>query len=454
MIAVPRSLAKRFRTVLRRCAAPADFSQEPFIVARASSKGLSLQCGLAETAVRFDQIGKQEDEIIAFPASLLAKIEAPSDDLAALEVLNPEQGRAAWHESGTEMNCEFKSSKPAAHQFFPAMPARLTDPGEFFKLALEEAAATASNKITGRPLHRVLLRGKTGEVIATDGRQLLVQGGFKFPWDGDLLVPSIGVWGLRELPDRPVSIACSKEYVFVHAGMLSVALRAETSKSYPNFEAVIPPARSITTHLRFSPADLELLKKQLPRMPGANEKPAPVMLNIGKTAAVRAKADGKETESTQELPGAEIKGKPVCLELDRRVLLRAVKMGFFHIEIVSPHSPLCCRANNRTFVWLPLGEPVKPAPAQPSQPPDSVPSTEEKSAMPEPNGKQTGDGGSAPNGNGFSDPLAEAEAMKGLLTEAQSRLARLIASLKQHRRQSRAVRAAVDSLRQLPPLVP
>jgi hypothetical protein len=52
------------------------------------------------------------------------------------------------------------------------------------------------------------------------------------------------------------------------------------------------------------------------------------------------------------------------------------------------------------------------------------------------------------------DPLAEAEAIKGLLTEVQARLARLLAALKRHRRQARAVAAAVQSLRDPPPLGP
>jgi hypothetical protein len=52
------------------------------------------------------------------------------------------------------------------------------------------------------------------------------------------------------------------------------------------------------------------------------------------------------------------------------------------------------------------------------------------------------------------DPLAEAEAVRELLMQAQARLSRLLATVKLHRRQARAVRAAVHSLRQLPPLVP
>ena len=52
------------------------------------------------------------------------------------------------------------------------------------------------------------------------------------------------------------------------------------------------------------------------------------------------------------------------------------------------------------------------------------------------------------------DPLAEAEAVRGLLAEAQARIGRLVTALKQHRRSARALEAAVASLRQLPPLSP
>jgi hypothetical protein len=52
------------------------------------------------------------------------------------------------------------------------------------------------------------------------------------------------------------------------------------------------------------------------------------------------------------------------------------------------------------------------------------------------------------------DPLVEAEELRVLLQTVQTRMGRLLASLKQFRRQSRAVSAAVASLRQLPPLAP
>ena len=76
--------------------------------------------------------------------------------------------------------------------------------------------------------------------------------------------------------------------------------------------------------------------------------------------------------------------------------------------------------------------------------------------MPDPTRKHTDNGAPTPtsNGNGFVDPLAEAEALKELVGEFQARLNRLIATLKHFKKQSRAVRAAVQSLQELPPLVP
>jgi hypothetical protein len=47
------------------------------------------------------------------------------------------------------------------------------------------------------------------------------------------------------------------------------------------------------------------------------------------------------------------------------------------------------------------------------------------------------------------DPLVEAEALRALLHDAQFRLGRLLAALKQQRRNNRALRAAMDSLRGL-----
>jgi hypothetical protein len=59
------------------------------------------------------------------------------------------------------------------------------------------------------------------------------------------------------------------------------------------------------------------------------------------------------------------------------------------------------------------------------------------------------DGRSDPPPGEPTDPLAEAEGLRASLAEAAARAARLVAVLKQFRRERRSLRAAWSSLKQL-----
>ena len=52
-------------------------------------------------------------------------------------------------------------------------------------------------------------------------------------------------------------------------------------------------------------------------------------------------------------------------------------------------------------------------------------------------------------GQSIMELIAEAEELRTVVLDASARLSRLLAGLKQHRRQSRAVQAAMHSLKQL-----
>jgi hypothetical protein len=58
---------------------------------------------------------------------------------------------------------------------------------------LEWAMGSTAREGARFALHRVLLSGKKGQVVATDGLQLLIEGGFTFPWKNDLLIPRMAV---------------------------------------------------------------------------------------------------------------------------------------------------------------------------------------------------------------------------------------------------------------------
>jgi hypothetical protein len=70
-------------------------------------------------------------------------------------------------------------------------------PAHFLQV-LDEASRTAARQSTRFALSRLKWRGKRGEIVATDGRHLLMQGGFSFPWKDDVLVPRLSAFGCRE----------------------------------------------------------------------------------------------------------------------------------------------------------------------------------------------------------------------------------------------------------------
>jgi hypothetical protein len=77
---------------------------------------------------------------------------------------------------------------------------------------LADASSSAARESVRYAVSNIQLRGRPGEIIATDGRQLLLQSGFKFPFTDDVLVPSSTVFGCKELDGGgEVSIGAGKD---------------------------------------------------------------------------------------------------------------------------------------------------------------------------------------------------------------------------------------------------
>ena len=82
-----------------------------------------------------------------------------------------------------------------------------------------------------------------------------------------------------------------------------------------------------------------------------------------------------------------------------------------------------------------------------------MPAPQNNGQTPRP-GSPSGTPAGPPHSAGLVALVEEAEAVRSLLREADGRLGRLVAALKEQRKQSRAVQAAVASLRQLQQLNP
>jgi hypothetical protein len=471
MIELPRALARDFRAVLRRTLADvAPRGPLPPVLCRSGPAGQSLHAGLGELAVRHHRAGAFPVVELAFPGAVLASFEGASTLPVTLEEIQPGRGRARWDEGGSARAAEFPTISVDGVAPFPDLPATWTPLPDGFVAAFGEAALTTADQDGGRlSLARVQLRGRAGEVIASDGRQLLLQAGFPQPWEGDLIVSRQPAFAGRLLAGvTPVAIGRTETRVAIQAGPWTFTLPIDAKARYPDVRGVIPRPSDRSTRLRLDPEDAVLLIKALPGLPGKNDDLSPVTIDLESRPAVRARAESGDAAEEVVLVRSSVTGPPVRVVTDRRYLLRAVRLGFKEIEIGPGDRPLVCRDGQRTYLWMQLShKPALPSQSVPRTPEPTVPSAVSPESIPEPTRRITTMSRSVPANNGSTprngiaaNPqssglpevdldglLAEGEALRSLLHEAHARLGRLLAGLKHHRRQAKAVETALASLR-------
>jgi hypothetical protein len=333
-----------------------------------------------------------------------------------------------------------------------------------FLPALAQAVATVSRESARLALTRIQLRGRAGEIVATDGKQLLVQGGFSFPWTEDILVPAVPAFGQRELATADgMALGRTATHLAMHVGPWTFLLAFDSQGRFPDAAKVIPSPEGVTSRLRLDPEDAAALLAALPRLPGRADEHAPVTLDLGRRPAVRARAEAEAEATEVVLARSARAGRPVRLCTDRSFLRRALQLGFTEIQIRSPKDSICCRDASRCYVWVPLDPeraltndpdkrevstaqlPVVPSPTLSPERIDPMPPTRVNGDPAPDNDKPQGQ----PLPASLVELIAEGESLRELLHEVYGRCSRLVAALKHQRRQAQAVQAAMASLRKL-----
>jgi hypothetical protein len=463
-LSIPAGAVRAFRAALRRLAGPrARRAREPFVRVRAGPEGLALESSLDEAALCLWVEGAAQPAALAFLAGVLDRW-AAAVSAVELTPLGPAVAQARWQEPDGPREGEINTVTPETLPPFPAS-GRMAPLGADGLRALVEAARTAALDTSRLSLTRMQLRGKRGQAVGTDGKQLYLHGGLTLPWEEDLLVAAAPVLACRELAQAgDAQIGRGDNHVTLRAGPWELALAIDRDCRFPDVDGVLPAERALPTRLRLAPEDVSMLLATLPRLPGKDEHNAPITLDLaGKVAAVRAQAEGDGAVAEALLRGSEVSGPPFRLALNRRYLLRALQLGFVEVRAGKPGTPLVCADERRTYLWMTLeGGAVAPA-ARPlrvgaAPQPTPVASQGKEGPLSDPpppphrsNGSDNGRGDGPPS---LAELVAEAEELRGALQNVAVRLGRLVAALKGQRRQARVVEAAVASLRHLRPLAP
>jgi hypothetical protein len=465
VITIPRTLARLFRTVLRQSVMASGMrGQWPLVLCQTGETGFQLHAQGGDIAVAYRDGDPRPADAIAFSAEVLERFEGRTNELVNLEQVETGKALARWNDVGVPCSVEFETVTPDSVSPFPKLPERWTPMPEELLPTLNAANRTAARESARFALARLQLRGRTGQVVATDGKQLLVQAGFRFPWEDDLLVPRLPAFGQRELQNETsIEVGRTEDHVAFRLGNWILMVGIDKTSRYPNVQQVVPRASTIKTRLRLEAEDAKLLASALSRLPGVDDENRPVTLDLSKQIIVRAAEDGKNSIAEVPLTHSIVEGTPSRLCLDRTYVGRALQLGFTEFQIATPDHPILCRDKHRLYLFMPLdakgalppvGETsrILATSVAPSKP---DPSQERSvSVMPPPstNGHTAND--QPERVPGIVELITEAEALRSLLHDAASRVSRLVLALKQQQKRSRAVHAAMASLRQLQQLEP
>jgi len=483
MITLTRNQARRFRAVFRRSTLGINHrGVVSELVFRPEDGQLRAQHRYADLAVEHvDPILTRSVGVVALPLDALADFEGAPETPVTIEAAAPDRTIVRWDDRGIPQVREYALVTPADRiEPVPALPTGwTTTPGELLD-ALTEATETATDDSTRYALNCLQLQGRRGQIVATDGRQLLVRSGFAFPWDEDLLIRARPIFGCRAIPrDRPIEVSRTETHLVLRAGPWTLWCAIQREARFPQVDRVIPQPSEVVTRLQLEDRDARFLQDALGRLPGGGDVHAPVTIELNGEVAVRAiSAEGPQRVTELVLDRSSYTGAPASLCTNRVLLERALIMGFREVGLTGVESPFVCREGGRTYAVQPLSGGSPPpedaeiiriesaSAAGGERRVDAAPeairrdlTVRESRNRPEPS-RSTEDRNSRPAGiipsAGTETPgtnlatlIQEAESLHAALADMKSRSARLVAGLRRQRKQTRLLNETLKSLRQL-----
>jgi hypothetical protein len=146
--------------------------------------------------------------------------------------------------------------------------------------------------------------------------------------------------------DEPVELAAADK------GRVTAQWRDGSVPQIVSYECE-PPADA-TARCTLSATDAAFLAQSLPRLPSDDAYNFPVTLDLNGYIAIRAKAVDQAKPTEIVLTNSSWSGEPVRLNLNRKFLARALKLGFHDLLVDGDKVPVVYHDEHRHFVWATL----------------------------------------------------------------------------------------------------
>ena len=263
MIQIARSLVRELRAILRRCVSRSPFPR-PMVHFHGDADGLRVQFPYQDVAIEYHQPGAMAPDILILPLEAFAAFEGKNGDPVTLETGGANKVVARWTDKGVPQVVEYEADDRGKLLKFPEPPEQFSKSDPKLLLALHEAGETTAELVVRRAMNRIQLRGQSGEIVATDGKELLIQNGFAFPWSEDLLIDQVPIFACRELTrHQSVEVGKTESHVVLRIGSWTVYLLIDKEGRYPQAESVFPDESLEKTSLHINPEDAEVHRQDI-----------------------------------------------------------------------------------------------------------------------------------------------------------------------------------------------
>jgi hypothetical protein len=441
-------------------------------VLHAEGQQLRAQYRYQDLALEYVEPGDHRPlDSIPVPLDVLADVEGRDNTSVVLEAAEPDKTIIRWNDHGIPRSRVYPVTPFGKIAPFPETPTAWTDISGNVLEALEEASRICTEETNRYALDCIQLRGNVHKIVASDGHQLLIRSGFGLPWDGDLLVKGSAVFACNALHrDLPIRIGKTDTHVVLRICPWTTFHEIQKESRFPRVEEVLPEKVAVTSRLRLEPEDARLLESALDRLLGSEELNSPATLDLNGKVAIRASGGVPSQITELVLNRSSYSGPAIRINTNHTFLSRAIQLGFSEIGITSVEAPIVCRESHCLYAWQPLNgdaafEPgdnvirIELSPAfscagldksEPETPRRTmrapIQNNGHKAASP---ANSNGHPASDNPGSSLASLIQDAEALHATLTDARTSIARLIAGLRRHRKQSRLVSETLKSLRQL-----
>lgn len=473
MITLCRSLVRQVRAALRRAGIHKDHATlSPPVAILADHDGLRIRAYSPAAVLEYRQPGELSPESVLVPKQFFDDCEGRKNEEVVLENQKNGAVTAECRGSKTPQLFRYDAQNLKDKTLFPARPQSMAS-NEPTLLAALACAAEVTNRDPARyDTDCIELAGKPGTVAATDGAQLLMESGFRFPWESAQLVPASTFFAFAELPrDRQVEIGVTGKWFALAVGGWTIWLPLREKGRFPKVADIVRPVEAAIHRCRLSDADADFLTLSLPELPADEALNYPVTIELNGRVAMRGKAEGQPQPTELVLSGSTAEGEPAQYSVNRKYLVQALRLGLREFCFFGPGAPVQARSDRRAYVWMPLDEQsIVPASAEAIRVESQAANGAVAATITSPRKKsvtksttvQAGDTPAAdvagvkrrrvrrePQTVSCVSPIEQAKALRASLRDTISKTNELIRTLKRQQRQSKVVQTTLASLKQL-----